>query len=116
MLASETAKYKFNMNYGPRKQKSISSAIAAGNLQNSPERIKALQMNNSMVSLNGGKMPSVYESTQLISQTILRDHSQGQLGMQINSSKAFDLKQHYALLDIIQKIEKSAKSKYKAEM
>ena len=32
VIANETAKFKFNMNYGPQNQKSISSAAGAGGL------------------------------------------------------------------------------------
>ena len=91
VIANETAKFKFNMNYGPQNQKSISSSAGAGNLQNSPQKIKAIHMNNSIVSLNGGKVPTGYDSSRLISRAVLRDQTQSQLDMQIKSSKAFDV-------------------------
>ena len=45
----------------------------------------------SIVSLNAGIVPSLNESSRLISQAVLRDQTQSQRDMQIKSSKAFDI-------------------------
>ena len=68
-----------------------------------------------MASLNGGMMPTVLESTRLLSQAVKMDQTDNKIGMQIKSSKAFEMNNHHELLDIIQKIEKNATSKYRID-